>query len=337
MRKINLFFLSIVMSACVAGGGQPGWVSSPADKYAQSEYLTATGNASGVEDAKNAALTNLAKIFEVQIDETSRDEASAWQLSGEGEVLQGGSQLTARYIDAYTSKLLEGASVVETWQSQDKSQYFALAVLSRNQLSSKFKAEIKKADRFIKTMLARAKQNTEPFRSAQALYRGQSALQQREMLQRDLQIVDASGRGIPAAWSVKDFTAQIDQRLSAMKVVTDVLPGELNHLGSDLAAALPVAVTAVGMQYSAEAKEYLLQAKLDIEDQGQHDGWYWYRGALEVKLLVPAAGDVLASYRWPLKAPGQSKDQARIRLQDQVSKKLNTELKSALLSFGAVD
>lgn len=333
MKKTVLTGLCVVLSACFGGGGQPTWVHERSADYPDTQYLTATGTAASSETAKSAALANLAKIFEVQVDESSRDEASAWQLTGEGEILQGGSQLTARYLDSYTTKLLEGASIAETWQGKDDKQYYALAVLSRSQLATRLKAEINKADRFIGTTLKRAKQSSEPLAAAQSLYRGQMALRQRELLQRDLQIVDATGRGVPAAWSSRELAIGVDKQLSRMRVATAILSGSLSELGGDLETALQAAVKAAGMQYAAEGS-YVLEMLLEVEDQGQQEGWYWYRGALEVKLKAAAKDVVLASYRWPLKAPGQTQAQARVRLQDQIAKNLNTQLKSALLSFG---
>lgn len=329
--KNNFILLSIclLLNACASSGGKPAWINGVAKDYPQNQYLTAVGTASNVEVAKSAALANLAKIFEVKVNETSRDEAAAWRSSGDdGKSVQGGSQITVRYVDAFTTKLLEGATIAQIWQDEKSGQYFALAVASRSQLTNRLSTQIRKADQYAQRLLAQAKQQREPFRAAQALHRAQKALVSRELLQKDLQIVDISGRGIQPRWTTSDLELQINSILGRLAAATEVL---LDPVG-DLEPALPAAVTAIGMQYREQAR-YQLQASLDVEDLGWRDNWYWYRGALEVQLLNVDSDEVLANHRWALKSSGQSQEQARIRLQDQVANRLHTQLKGVLLSF----
>ncbi len=328
-RPLYILISVILLTACTFGGGRPGWVDGASREYPASRFLLATGSASAPEDAKSRALANLAKIFEVKIDDISRDESSAWrETAGEGTV-QGGSQLTVRYIDAYTTKLLEGANVVEQWFDRESRLHYALATVSREQLSAKLSGEIRQYDHHSQSLVAKSQQTRDPFRSAQYLYQARLAQQQRAALQRDLQIVDTRGHGIRPLWTAAQLERRIDEQLQRMPINTEVLSDSFGKL----MRALRGGVSAAGMNYTKDNAEYRLSGTLDVEDKGLVDGWYWYRGALEVTLIRVRDDSIMATHRWPLKAAGQTKTQAAVRLDDQVLDKLTKNLKEALLAY----
>ena len=270
MKKLILtaIVVSFLFVACATSGGQPEWIDGIARDYPQSRYLTATGSAANPEDSRSRALANLAMIFEVKVEETSRDESSAWKKTNEAGVQQGVSQLTARYIDAYTSKLLEGATVVENWFDKKQQRYYSLAVISRSQISTRLRGEINNADRYVQLRLSNADLLQDPVAKAQMIYSARSALNTRAMLQKDLQIVDKSGAGVPSKWTTELLDARIDAALSKVTTRESVLQDTLGELDQLLKSA----VTAAGMRYMVQSAEYDLQGKLDVQDVGWQDG-----------------------------------------------------------------
>lgn len=335
MKKRNLHFIysfsTILLAACATGGNQPAWVSGADKAYAESEYLTATGSAANPEDAKTRALGNLAKIFEVRIDDAGRDESAAWlESNGEGTA-RGNRQLAARFIDAYTTKLLEGADIAELWLDNKSRQHHALAVLPRVEAGTRLGNEIRKHDRHTQTLITQAGRAANPFKAAQYLYQARIEQTNRAVLQRDLQIIDPSGVGIRSLWTVADLDARIDRQLAEMTVTGKVLSDSTGELDRHLQSG----ITATGMQLRSGGAAYRLEAELDVKDAEYRDGWYWYRGALEVSLLNNHSNEVLAANRWPLKTSGQTEAQAKVRLKDQLLDTLNKQLKTALLASAA--
>jgi hypothetical protein len=330
MKQLAFTVIVCLLTAC-AGSSRPDWLEGTAKDFPQAQYLTATGSAANPEDASTRALGNLAKIFEVQIDETSRDESSAWRKADETGVAQGSSQFTARNIDAYTTKLLEGARIAETWRDNEQGQHYALAVISRSQLSMKLRNQISQSDRYTAQRLTESNGLSDPILRAQKIYSAKSALKAREQSQRDLQIVDRTGVGVPSRWTTKDLDVLIDSELAKMTVSDSVLQDPLGELDKSLQSA----ITAMGMQYKKTEAGYDLQGSLDLQDVGLKEGWYWYRGALQVDLLSKTSKEIMASARFPLKSSGQSQQQSRIRMQNEIARLLNDELKHALLSFGS--
>lgn len=321
-----------MLAGCAATGGDgPAWIRGADKAYPESEYLTATGSAGNPEDAKTRALGNLARIFEVRIDDAARDESAAWlESNGEGTT-RGNRQAAARFIDAYSTKLLEGANIAELWQEKNTGQHYALAVMPRAQASARLGNEIRKHDRYTQTLVTQAGRAVNPFKAAQYLYQARSEQANRAALQRDLRIIDLSGVGIRPLWTVDDLDSRIDRQLGEMTVIGKVMSdstGELEHqLQSGIAAA--------GMQLRPAGAAYRLETQLDVKDAEYRDGWYWYRGALEASLLDNRSNTVLATNRWPLKTSGQTEAQAKVRLNDQLLEILNKQLKTALLAATA--
>lgn len=320
----------MLLSAC-ATGGMPAWINGTDKAYPEPEYLTATGSAASAEDAKTRALGNLAKIFEVRIDDAGRDESEAWLESNGENTIRGNRQSTARFIDAYTTKLLEGADIAELWRDDKSGQHYALAVMPRGQASARLGNEIRQYDRNTQTLVTLAGRTPAPLRAAQYLYQASTAQANRAILQRDLQIIDPSGVGVRPLWTVADLDTRIDQRLKEMTVTGKVLSDSTGELERHLQSG----ITAAGMQLLPTGAAYRLEAQLDVKDAEYRDGWHWYRGALALSLLDNRRNTVLATRRWPLKASGQTENQAEVRLKDQLLDILNNQLKTALLAASA--
>ncbi len=337
MRSMNLNWLLLVTALTLAGcagfggGGKPRWVDGKAKEYPEDKFMTATGSGDDQEKAKARALSNLAKIFEVQIDESSHDESSAWTKTGvDGERQQGGDQLAVRYLDAYTSKLLEGAKIGASWFDDEAGLYYSLAVLERASLSNRLSADIRKNDQYSQSVIGQVS-GADPFKAARYLYQARNAQVQREALQRDLRIVDTTGVGIRPLWTVKQLDADIDQQLKRMKVDTRALSEPGTEETKRLTEYLQAGVSAAGMTPARADATYRLEGDLDVKDVGMKDGWYWFRGSLEIILRDNRNDKLLVSERWPLKVSGATKPQAEVRLRDQLQQRLNLELKTALL------
>lgn len=324
---------AVLLAGCSGMGGKPRWVDGKSKDYPQDKFMSATGSADDQEKAKARALSNLAKIFEVQIEESAHDESSAWTRTVEGERRQGGEQLAARYLDAYTSKLLEGARIAENWFDDGVGLYYSLAVLERDAVSSRLSADIRKHDQYAQSKIGQAQGAGDPLKAARLLFQARAAMVERESLQRDLRIVDPAGVGIRPLWTVQQLDADIDQQLKRMRVNVRALDADEPGTGPvvQLRQYLQAGVAAAGMTSAQGDAAYRLEGDLDVRDLGQVDGWYWFRGSLEIILRDNRNDKILIDERWPLKVSGATRAQAEVRLRDQVQQRLNMELKAALL------
>ena len=326
--------LSIFQVACVAAptkvasGPKPDWVDGDAGFYPNSKFMTATGSASNAERAKDRALANLSKIFETQIREHSTTKSDTRVHIEDGRENYTKDHHLAQQISVRTDKVIQGARIAETWHDKTVFVYHSLAVLDRRQAGNNLRQEMNRLDEETETELNRSRSQRDPLLAMAALDKALALQQQREVLQKTLKVIDLSGRGSPSQWNMADLRGQLESKLQALRFSAAVDNDPIGRLDQALRSAMGNA----GFPASNSASNYTLVASLDVQDLGMRQGWYWLRGKLTVKLLAPG-GKVRGRKQWPLKVSALQRNDSESRLMSQVSKKLNQELKSAIIGF----
>ena len=124
-----LVLLAIAQTAC--SSSRPNWVDVESETYPHEKFVTATGSASKPELAKDRALANLVKVFELKIQEqsTTRSDTQVNVKNGDEDFIT--SNRLQQQISVHTDKVIEGARIVENWLDDDVLTYHALAVLER--------------------------------------------------------------------------------------------------------------------------------------------------------------------------------------------------------------
>ena len=96
--RLNALITTLLLTACMQStavlstSDAPEWLQGEPDMYPNYKYLSATGSASKAEQAKARALSNLAKIFEVQIREVSTTSQDTQSSKKEGGVKRANRQ-----------------------------------------------------------------------------------------------------------------------------------------------------------------------------------------------------------------------------------------------------
>jgi len=320
----GLFFIASAVSA----EPKPDWVEGDAGFYPNGQYLTATGSASKAELAKDRALANLSKIFEAHIKELSTTKSDTDVSIKDGDESYAKKIHLAQQIQVSTDKIINGARIAETWKDSTVFTYHALAVLERAQAGNNIKTEMSRLDSETQVELERSRSQSDALLSMSALDAAVALQRERHTLQNTLKVIDTRGKGSPAQWSLADLTGQLESKLQSLSIGTAVDNDPIGKLNQSLKAAMGNA----GFPAANGPAEYTLVANLDVQDLGFRQGWYWLRGKLSVK-MVAANGKVRGRKQWPLKVSALQHNDAESRLVTQVSKKLNAEVKSAVLEF----
>ncbi len=327
--------LSIFLYACsyaeiktAHAEAKPEWVSSEANSYPNSQFITATGSASKAELAKDRALGNLAKVFELHIKESSTTTSDTKVNVTNGRESYTKKQRLAQQINIRTDKVIQGARVAETWLDKSVFTYHALAVLDRKHAGSNIRLEMSRLDRETQSELNRSGSQSDSLLKMAALNKAMSLQQERQVLQKTLKVIDLSGKGLPAKWSVADLRGKLESHLQNLRIATAVDNDPVGRLSQALKSAMGNA----GFPAANGSASFTLVAGLDVQDLGMRQGWYWLRGKLSVK-LVEANGKIRGRKQWPLKVSALQRNDSESRLMTQVSKKLNQELKTAILEF----
>ena len=320
----GLFFVSTLLMA----DPKPDWVEGDAGFYPNNQYMTATGSASNAELAKNRALGNLSKIFETHIKESSTTKSDTQVSVRDGSENYSKNTHLSQQIQVRTDKIINGARIAETWQDKTVFTYHALAVLDRVQAGNNIKSEMSRIDGETQVVLNRAQTQPDVLLSLSALDKSVVLQNERRTLQNMLKVIDTRGNGKPAQWSLAELNGKLENKLQSLKISTAVDNDPVGKLGQLLKSAMGNA----GFPAVNGASEFTLVANLDVQDLGFRQGWYWLRGKLSVK-MVEASGKIRGRKQWPLKVSALQHGDAESRLMTQVSKKLDAELKPAILEF----
>ncbi|MBE9568944.1 MAG: LPP20 family lipoprotein [Proteobacteria bacterium] len=307
----------------------PQWVNSEPEMYPNFKYLSATGSASKAEQAKARALSNLAKIFEVQIREvsTTSQDVQTTKLDGE-ETVQSSARI-ASTVNLKTDKMVQGARIAEQWQSSTDLTYYALAVLDRTQAGNNLRGEMNRLDEETQYALNQQEKRDDPLLKIADLHRANALQQDRQVLQKTLKIIDVRGKGAPASWNLAELNEKLSQQLRALPMRTEVKLDDVGGLSSVLQGA------ASRSGFNVGNGGYVLSASLEADAPIKQQDWHWLRATLKLQLLAQDGQTVIGYESWPLKVSASSASQLPQRMLKAADKKLNSVLLSSVLDFAS--
>ena len=331
ISHISFLLSFIFISSAVIAREKPGWIESEPGRYPNNLYISATGSASDFELAKDRALANLSKVFEVRIDEASTTKTEIYvSLHNMKEAVAKKNRLSQR-IRVSTDKIIQGAQIAESWRDDELALYHSLAVLDRKQARNNIKDEINRLDEETSIELVNVDLNDDALHAIKALDRAISLQQNRLSLHNVLKIINLHGRGYPGEWQLSDLQNQLEDKLRSLKItaaVDNVVDSELTS--PELNKILKTSMAKSGLS-AVDEGDYTFTIYLNVSDLGFQQGWYWKRGKLKVE-LARSSGQIVEQKEWPLKVSALQREDAQSRLMTQVSKKLNSDLRSLLIS-----
>ena len=308
---------------------QPEWINAESEVYPHEKFVTATGSASQSELAKDRALANLMKVFELKIREESVSRSDTQVDFKDGEESYTKSNRVQQQISVQTDKVIDGARIAGTWYDEEVLNYHALAVLDRKQAGNNIRQEMSRLDDETETELKQSRTQKDPLRVMANLYQALQNQKQRLALQKILKVVDLSGQGRAVLYSQAELSGRLDSFLQQMKVAT----ATDNDPVGGLEQALKSAMGNAGFPAANAMPDYTLVIGLDVKDLGKREGWYWLRGKLSLKLIESSSGKIRGRKQWPLKISALQRTETDTRLMTQISKALNNDLKAVILSF----
>lgn len=319
----------LLLAGCASG--RPDWTDNGKSKdYPANRYLTGIGTATDLGTAQDRARANLAKIFSVKISEITEDVTRHARKSGVAGTKHINEARVERLISSRTEQVLTGVQIAETWRGPRTRDYYVLAVLPRRQASNNLRQEIDRLDRTTRTNVKRARNEDDSLRKVRAASIALDAQIARQAYQRTLRIIDRSGRGEPPKWEMAKLSNDLDRLLHRVRIAPQVTDDATGTLKTSVSGALAIAGFLVSED---KAAEFVLDARLSMEDIGFRDGWYWTRGVLEIKLRERASKRARGNVRWPIKAAGHSAGDAKQRIANKADALLKRQLKSSIIKF----
>ena len=314
MNRITLITLALLtgLVGCSSHSTPPQWSTDVPDDYPASRYLTAIGEAGNRAQAEQRALAALARVFEVNINEQSRDFSLFSRTSGE-QPEASNRQVSSRQLIAATDQVIEGASPVEYWHYQTR--HLVLVALERIGAEQRLRQKINQLDQQTAGLVRYAdNQQLNSVVQISAFERARQLQRQRTPLNRNLSVV--SGKSIAPPMTLAGLEQQLRDRLAKLQFQltadTPLLP-QLQH-----------AVGQIGASVQRDG-DLRLVGSMDREPVTQQMGWYWLRGSLQLA-LSNSDGEVIAQQRWPVKISAQESGMIEQRLKDRISMDIANQL-----------
>lgn len=301
--------LLVLLSACSSVEKPPQWLNSQSALYSDRQYLTASAQADSREIADNRALANLAKVFQVSINDKSVDfsEASITQDNAAGRKVEN-KQTLSRVVNSHALQVLRGARIAEHWQDPVTGNYHSLAVMERAPAASAFTESIQTADEFTRDAINYAKEQAPtPLVALNQLEQARQRQIARANDNNNLRVL--TGKEITPVYSAELLAHKISVGLAKLKMqVTADNDGYIKSLAS---AASTIGVTVV------EKGDYTLSMAVETLQVERRQAWYWLRGS--VVLAVTDKGSVISQQRHSFKVSAQEEALLLTRLQDKMS------------------
>ncbi len=323
-------FVYLLLAGCATNPNQPDWVSGNSAEFKNSRYLIGRGQASNVEDAKKRAHADLAEIFQVAISVESEDTQSYKSNSK----LEGGTGKLVREsslrISTQTNQIISGILIAQIWLNTDNNTYYVLAILPRQQAEESLRQQINQLDAATFASINRTKDGADLFLKISTTSKAIELQLEREGLQRALQVVDITGKGVAPKYSSAKLKVELADLLSQLKIAVKVLDGSVSGFEEVVSGALSKAGFLID---TGEKPDFLLKAGLKLSAIEFKDGWYWQRGNLEISVSEAASGRVRGSQRWPVKSSATDKNAAVRRALDEANTVLKKELGDAIVGM----
>ncbi|WP_022940263.1 LPP20 family lipoprotein [Psychromonas hadalis] len=309
-RNIITLFSCFLMVACASTTDtekRPVWIDNANSVYADTDYLTAVGQASKRNRASKNATANLAEIFYVNVQaETKILTEATKQESALGVSMESSTSLQ-RSIQTDTEQAISGVKIKESWLSPS-GEYYTLAVLEKRQAAMSLNEIIMDLDNSTAELIDYSI-NTAPnsIASLNALRAARDEQMARHMA--NLQLKQVSVSGVPIEISSKKIERLIAKKLASMEVSVDIEHKKHTKTVQSGLAQLGVKVVANA--------NIVVSAEIDITEPTLIKGWYWLRGSYELSLSEN--GQVISRKRWPLKVSAKQEEMLMLRLQDRVN------------------
>jgi LPP20 lipoprotein len=328
-RWLWIVAASVSLGGCASVPTAPDWVTGKSAKYPDNRFLTGRGQADSLEDARNRARADLAKIFEVAVSAETNDVTRFATAAEAGGQSRTESQVT-RNIVTRTDQIVRGIQIAEAWQDPQSKTHHALATLPRLQAAIGLRQDVERLDAATRGYVAQARSTQDVLAQLAAANRAYDAQRERDGVQRALQVVDVTGRGVEPEFNSGQLASDLDALLKRVRIKPQVAAGSQDALGR----MLPAALSAAGFMPDADGSApYVLVGSLQLDDLGLIEGWYWMRGTLEVHLAEAGSGKVRGNKRWEIKTSSAQKATAQRRALDEADALLKKELRSAILGF----
>lgn len=296
ITKTLLVLVAIIFSGCATGAGKPdagrpGQGGGP-PFYPESEYLTAEGMGESEPEARQRALSELARIFEARVVSDTTDAMMSVYKSKGGREAEDFEQRVKSTVRVTSSVAFEGVRTDDTWVSADDRMVHALAVLNRAKAREAWTDKILDLDKRVAAELKAAGEIESSFARFVAYRRVEGFWLERSLYESRLRVI-----GAPAPQPGYNMGAILEEAALIRSNLTlfDNIDGDHGDLFRGI---LESSITSAGFRFSSSLSGadvvldgHITVNKLDLDNPG----WFFARAEAELSLTDTATGERVGS------------------------------------------
>ena len=321
-------FMLTLLPGCASKPTTPDWIAGDSAQYNSAQYLIGRGQAATQEEAKDRARADVAKVFQVAVVASSEDvQRSKSDSTGAAPQYE---EQASRHISTRTDQIIRGIQIAEIWQDHNTKNYYALAVLPRLQAAASLRQQISQLDEATANHIEQSRRSSDLFQKIAAASLAVETEREHESLQKSLQIVDPTGRGTESKWNSAKLQSDLDELLKRVRIASQVSADSTPGLAEVVAGAL---ANAGFMIETGQSPDFVLQARMVLDDLGVQKGWDWQRGVLEVNLSEKATSRVRGTKRWNIKSSAPDTESAIKRALNEADAILKQELRPTIIDM----
>jgi hypothetical protein len=274
-RTVLILLMACAVCSCVSTGpaqatpaDAPRWVTDKDAAYPNSEWFcyVAIGEDKGM--AENAAIAGLARIFNVNIQETMYDSERFAQVIVSAD--RGRRIEASTATQEFARELISSTNVsgligvqIESWAASNGKVY-ANARMNRRECSARYAAMIRENERLIEQLQEEAQRYPATFDAVEMLNFAFNVAQVTDNFHRLLTVLDPSVTGSRPRYGNADMVNALARNAARLIVITVKVEGDVD---GRIAGAFGAYFTRLGFSTNTGgANAYTLSAVFTIED-----------------------------------------------------------------------
>ncbi|MBX2857767.1 MAG: LPP20 family lipoprotein [Cellvibrionaceae bacterium] len=324
-QSLLIFLFVGLLLACgsqtqKASHSEPAWLHGESQSFPRKQYVFGVGEADTLSSAKERARAEIAKVFNVAINTSTRDESHYEQLDTRLASAKE-SLVVSQSIVTQSQQRISGIEIPHTWQHPSSRRFYALAVLPRQKTASSLRSNISSLDQATTQVLDEiAAEEHSIFQTVKSLSLAIALQRKRKTLAKQLAVVSLTANRVPDRWNIESLINRRSKALAALNVAVQAAGDQSDKMARILANTL----ANQGVSVSKNG-QYRIGLQLSSQALPAQGAWFYNLASLTVS-VYGRDNTPLGGKTWDYKVAATEPGLSEKRIVERATKILEEEL-----------
>lgn len=264
----------------------PDWIHDHEREFPHAFYIADVGAGDTDQSARNSAKAHIAMVFQSEVQAVEKIVKLYWE---DEEDVERSTELREQ-IEVSTQQSLRNVVIAKTWYDPESGRHHALAALDRRETARLYRQDLARLDAEAREHFRRAQAPAERLVRLAFLNRAVALAAARDLLGRQLQVVEPDGTGFQPTVGLAELRASRLEISREIGVRIELDEGTSSKVDATVRAVLQ----SYGFRLVEENPRYQLRGSFTttkLARQGHFVGW-----ELSLHLAEVEGGAELATY-----------------------------------------